>query len=257
MRSFRGRAGAVACAVALSMPLVTGCGSDTSVVSAADATPTVTPSATPTPSASASLSRERAERQALVRSAKIGWEEAAKKATAEVPQSELAELDLERAPRSSSPSGGTSGTASASATSAASASPGPRGPQWKATVALRDGTAHIVTIDAVTGKVLGERLEEDQDTGDKQELARLLTEATQTPQQAAEAATKKFPGTVTGLQLSEDDNAGSSSSSSSSSGNKPVAVWEAEVANTDDWTEADITVDAASGKVLEERIDRD
>ncbi|MER6914561.1 PepSY domain-containing protein [Streptomyces sp. NPDC000594] len=236
----RVRAGAVVCAVVASVPLVTGCGSDDSVVSAADATPTVTA----TPSAGASLSRERAQRQALVQSAKIDWSKAAETATGEVPQSELVELDLGRTPREASPSG-TDGTASPSP------APTPGSPQWTATVALRDGTAHIVTIDAVTGEVRQSRAEQGQDTDDKRELAGLLSRATRTPQQAVDAATKKFPGTVTGLQLSEDDGDDDTSTTG------PTVVWETEVADTDEWTEADIEVDAVTGNVLRERIDQD
>ncbi|MFI1018713.1 PepSY domain-containing protein [Streptomyces sp. NPDC020965] len=236
------RAAAVVCAVAVAVPVVTGCGSERadSVVSAAEATQ----DASATPSAAASLSSERAQRRTLVESAKIGWDKAATTATGEVPQSELVELDLGRGSSSTDPSHDTDATNDTN-TASPSASPGPGTPQWTATVALKDGTAHQVTIDAVTGKVLSSRLEQGQDTGDKQELAGLLAQATLTPQQAAATATEKHPGTVTGLQLDDGDDSGND------------VVWETEVANTGDWTEADIEIDAVSGKILRERIDQD
>ncbi|MEO3977665.1 PepSY domain-containing protein [Streptomyces sp. CAU 1734] len=233
-RSLRVRAAAVVCAVAAAVPAVAGCGAEKggSVVSAADAGREAGARAvSATPSAGASLSRERARREALVRSAEVGWEKAAGTATGEVAGSELVELDLGRADRDTGPS--------------PSPSPTPGAPLWTATVALKDGTAHLVTIDAVTGKVLASRPEPDQDTGDRRELAGLLDRAARTPRQAADAATEKFPGTVTGLQLDEND-----------AGNTSTVVWETEVADTGDWTEADITVDAVSGKVLRERVDR-
>ncbi|MER5766165.1 PepSY domain-containing protein [Streptomyces sp. NPDC001985] len=229
-RPGRARAAALFCALAVSVPLVAGCGGtgDDSVVSAAEDSP----SAGATPSAVASLSRERTQRRALVESTRVGWEKAASTATGEVPQSELVELDLGRVHHGSSPS--------------PQASPPPGTPRWTATVALKDGTAHVVDIDAVSGKVLRSGAERDQDADDKRELAGLLAQATRTPQQAVDAATRKHPGTVTGLQLGDSDESGDN-----------VVVWETEVADTGDWTEADVEIDAASGKVLRERIDQD
>ncbi|MEU3598524.1 PepSY domain-containing protein [Streptomyces sp. NPDC006798] len=246
-RPFRGRIGAVVCAVALALPVVTGCGSDDgdAVVSAAEATR----SPSGRPSGEASLSPERAQRQALVRSAKIGWSEAAKTAVGEVPESELVELDLGRTLR---------GTPSPGAVTASpSATPAPGSPQWTATVALRDGTAHRVTIDAVTGEVRRSEAEKDQDAGDKQELADLLSRATRTPRQAVDTAAEKYPGTVTGLQLDTEDSGDDNGDDGDATGGVPVVVWETEVANTRDWTEADVTVDAVTGKVVRERVDKD
>ncbi|GGZ50530.1 lipoprotein [Streptomyces inusitatus] len=235
-RPLRARTAAAVCAVVGSLLSVTACGNDSgSVTSAAEAgqeagAARATPS---TPAASASLSREREQRKELVASAQITWDKAADKAVAEVPQSKLVDLELERTPQRPSPS--------ETASPRPSRSPG--APRWSATVAQKDGTAHIVIIDAVTGQVIEERAEQGQDSGDKQQLAGLLAQATQTPAQAVKTATDKQPGTVTGVQLDDDD--------------KNVAVWQVEVANTDDWTESDFEIDAAKGDIVSQRVDRD
>ncbi|MFI2211531.1 PepSY domain-containing protein [Streptomyces sp. NPDC020141] len=235
-RPRRARTVAAICAVAGSLLSLAACGNDKdSVTSAADAAREAGAQPThSTPSAVPSLSQERQRRQALVGATKITWDKAADTAVGEEPQSELVELDLERAPSPPSPS-------EATGSPRPSASPG--SPQWAATVAQKDGTARIVIIDAVTGKVTESRLEQGQDAEEKQHLAGLLGRATQTPEQAVRTATDKQPGTVTGIQLDDDDN--------------DVAVWEVEVANTDDWTEADFTIDAAKGTVVREQVDRD
>ncbi len=110
-------------------------------------------------------------------------------------------------------------------------------------MATADGTVHRVEIDAVGGKVFRTGQDPDQDAGDKRELADRLKRAGQTPQQAVEKATGRSDGTVTGVELGEND------------ANR--LVWSVDVVTTRDWNKTTHDVDAASGEILREHVDRD
>ncbi len=117
------------------------------------------------------------------------------------------------------------------------------GPEWTAEVAAEDGTAHSVRIDAVSGRVTQSGAEADQDADDKRELTDRLAGAKQTWQQAARTATEKKRGTVSSVKL--DDNDGG------------TLIWSVDVVTTDDWNKTTFDIDAASGKIVREHVDRD
>ncbi|MFF4606209.1 PepSY domain-containing protein [Streptomyces sp. NPDC001339] len=116
------------------------------------------------------------------------------------------------------------------------------GPEWDAEVAAADGTAHDVRVDAVTGKVTRSRVKSDQDTDDKAKVADRLKKAKISPQQAATAGTDRKKGTVTAVELDSE---------------RGATVWSVDVVTTDDWYKTTFDVDAANGKVLRQKVDRD
>ncbi|MFC7815404.1 MULTISPECIES: PepSY domain-containing protein [unclassified Streptomyces] len=243
------RSMAVICALGSSVLLMTGCtNADTtrsSVAEAAQTTPatdTASPTGTstgttsPSPSPSESMTDDQAERKALVPMAEVTWDKAADTAVKEVPDSKLVDLELKR----------TSAEATASTGSPSPSTPNPApsqgAPEWEAKVATADGTVHRIDIDAVSGKVFRTQAE-DQDADDKQQLADLLKKATQTPEQAVKAATDKAKGTVTHVELDENDD--------------QKAVWSVDVVSTDNWNKTTLDVDATNGEILREHVDRD
>ncbi|MGW0564010.1 PepSY domain-containing protein [Streptomyces sp. NPDC003016] len=117
------------------------------------------------------------------------------------------------------------------------------GPEWTAEVTAEDGTAHSVRIDAVSGKVTRSGAEADQDADDRRELADRLAGAKQTWQQAARTATEKKSGTVSSVQLDGNDGG--------------TLIWSVDVVTTDDWDKTTFDIDAASGKIVREHVDRD
>ncbi|MFC9246266.1 PepSY domain-containing protein [Streptomyces sp. NPDC057136] len=269
-RRLRIAAGAL-CAVVASA-LVAGCGQDggdqtgAATSEAAKVIPkqTTSPYASPSgsPSGRAQLTEDQAERKKLIEATKVTFDKAATTAVGAVPGSKLAELDLEGldddtdrrtdASASTSPNGSASpgGTASPSGSPTGSASPSGSpspsgsgaGPQWVAEVVEKDGTAHTVRIDGVSGKVIETSEDADQDAADKSKMADWITKATQTPEQAAKVATDKTKGTVTsiGLDTNDDD----------------TLVWAVDVVAAD-WNKTEFEVDAASGKILREETDSD
>lgn len=261
-----------AAGVLLAAALLSGCGQDsgdtstgTATSEAARAVPerTTTPSNSASPSAS--MTKDQQDRKKLLDSTKITYDKALTTAEGAVSGGKVVDLDL-RGPgksdddtdrESASPSASASpsdnsaspsGSASASpkATEAspsdASASPAATGPEWVATVAAKDGTEHIVRIDAVSGKVVKSTEDSDQDSEDKSRTAEWITKAKQTPQQAAKAAMAKKKGTVTSLELDEND--------------KNVLVWSVDVVDKS-WNETTVDVDAATGSVTAEKTDTD
>ncbi|MEU0134557.1 PepSY domain-containing protein [Streptomyces sp. NPDC006296] len=266
-------AGGALCAVALSAALVTGCGQNSGDKTAAETSEaakvlpnqTASPSGSMSaaPSESARLTEDQTERKDLLSTVKITFDKAATTAVGEVSGGKLADLELEglddadEASGSPSPSGSTmespsagSGSASPSGTGSASpsgsGSPSPSGssthPKWMAEVAEADGTAHRVTIDAVSGQVLGSAPEADQSDADKKALADRLAQATQTPQQASKTATGKQAGWVTSMALEENDS--------------NVLVWKTDVVSKD-WNKTTFEVDAAKGTIVGEQADND
>lgn len=274
LRSRRLRATGAA-GVLLAAALLTGCGQDsgdtstgTATSEAARAVPerTTTPSnsASKSASATAAMTQDQKDRKKLLDSTKITYDKAVTTAEGAVSGGKVVDLDL-RGPgksdddtdresaspsASASPSGtaSPSGSASASPTSTgaspsdASASPAATGPEWVATVAATDGTEHTVRIDAVSGKVVKSTEDTDQDAEDKSRTADWVAKAKQTPQQAAKAATDKKKGTVTSLELDEND--------------QNVLVWSVDVVDKS-WNETTVDVDAATGSVTAEETDTD
>ncbi|MCZ9353600.1 PepSY domain-containing protein [Streptomyces mutabilis] len=249
------RSMAVICALGSSVLLVTGCtNADTTRSSVAEAaqttpatntaSPTDTSTASPTgtstgttsPSPSETMTDDRSERQALVPLAKVTWDKAADTAVKEVPEGKLVDLELKR----------TSAEATESTGSPSPSTPNPApsqgAPEWEAKVAASDGTVHRIDIDAVSGKVFRTQAE-DQDADDKQQIADLVKKATQTPEQAVKAATDKAKGTVTHVELDENDD--------------QKAIWSVDVVSTDNWNKTTLDVDATNGKILREHVDRD
>ncbi|WP_217139794.1 PepSY domain-containing protein [Streptomyces sp. AC627_RSS907] len=237
------RSMAVICALGGAVLLMTGCtNADTarsSVAEAAQTTPptdTSSPTDTTSPSPTSSLTEDQAERKALVPMAKVTWDKAADTAVKEVPEGKLVALELKR----------TSADATTSTGSPSPSTPNPApsqdAPEWEAKVAASDGTVHRVDIDAVSGKVFRTQAE-DQDSDDKQKVSDRLGKATQTPEQAVKAATDKTKGTVTGVELDENDD--------------QQLLWSVDVVSTDNWNKTTVDVDATNGKILREHVDRD
>lgn len=241
------RSMAVICALGSSVLLMTGCtNADTTRSSVAEAAQTTPPTTSPTntasatdtasPSPSESLTDDQAERQALVPKAKVTWDKAADTAVKEVPEGKLVDLELKP----------TSAEATASTGSPSPSMPNPApsqgAPEWEAKVAAPDGTVHRIDVDAVSGEVFRTQVE-DQDADDKQQVADRLKKATQTPEQAVKVATDKTKGTVTGVELDENDN--------------QQLLWGVDVVSTDNWNKTTVDVDAADGKILREHVDRD
>ncbi|MFI8943575.1 PepSY domain-containing protein [Streptomyces syringium] len=202
------------CGLALSLALVAGCG-DGDGDGGGSATSS-TPSAG-TATATGQLTEDQSERKALVPSAKVGYERAAAAASEKVPGSRLVSEELKRAAGA--------------------------GPQWHIEVAAPDGTAHVVRVDAVSGKVLESRAKADQDDGDKQELADRLSKAKVSPQDAAATALGRTKGTVTAVELDDTD--------------VGAVIWSVDVVTTGDWNKTTFDVDATHRKILREHVDRD
>ncbi|GHB20844.1 Peptidase propeptide and YPEB domain protein [Streptomyces sp. ADI97-07] len=251
------------CAV-LASALVTGCGQDSgdktaaATSEAAKVIPKQTTTPSGSPSSTAQLTEAQTRRKDFLSTVKVTFDKAATTAVGEVSGGKLTEIDLEglddedNASPSASPSQSAGGDGSASPSpygtpspsGSASGSPSPSGsstgPKWIAEVVEKDGTAHTVTIDAVSGDVIDSVPDEDQTDADKQQLADWLTKATQTPQQAAKVATDKKKGTVTSVDLDENDT--------------QTLVWEVDVV-TEDWNRTAFEVNAENGKITAEETD--
>ncbi|MEU9090650.1 PepSY domain-containing protein [Streptomyces sp. NPDC048428] len=252
----------------------TSTGTATSEAARAVPERTTTPSysASKSASPSAALTKDQKDRKTLLGSTKITFDKAVTTAEGAVSGGKVVELDL-RGPgesdddtdresasptASASPSGNSasptgsaspsptgtaaSPTGTAASPSGASASPAATGPEWVATVAAKDGTEHTVRIDAVTGKVIKSTEDSEQDAEEKSRTADWIAKAKQTPQQAAKAATDKKKGTVTSLDLDEND--------------KNVLVWSVDVVDKN-WNETTVDIDAATGSVTGEETDTD
>ncbi|MGW7196318.1 PepSY domain-containing protein [Streptomyces chryseus] len=229
---------AALCAVAAGA-LVGGCGrgGDTGTSHAAPGQPDVRQTTSPSPSGTGRLTEDQSARKALVPTAKVTADKAAATAVGEVPGSTLLSIELKRRPSGSSAS--PSPTGSPSPTS----SPRTGQPVWVAEVSEKDGTEHNVRIDAESGDVIRSRTDRGQDAEDKAERASWLTKIKQTPEQVAKAATDRKKGTITSMELDDAD-----------SGD---VIWSVEVVSTDDWNKTTLDIDATTGEVLSEDVDRD
>ncbi|MCQ4198471.1 PepSY domain-containing protein [Streptomyces sp. NPDC058783] len=242
---------AVAGALGASALLLTACtNADTTRSSVAEAAQTESPSptatdtqsASPTGSPTASMNEDKTERKDLVSKAKVTWDKAADTAVKEVPEGKLVDLELKRtdADATASPSGSPTGSASPSMPNPA---PSEGAPEWEAKVAQSDGTLHRIDIDAVSGKVFRTMVDPDQDPDDKTQITEWLDKAKQTPQQAVKAATAKAKGTVTRVELGDNDD--------------QQVVWDVDVVDKKSWDKTSVVVDAANGKVLSQKVDKD
>ncbi len=242
---------AVTGALGASVLLLTACtNADTNRSSVAEAAQTESPSASatdtasasPSGSPSASMNEDRTERKDLVSATKVTWDKAADTAVKEVPEGKLVDLELKRteADATASPSGSPSGSASPSMPNPA---PSDGAPEWEAKVAQSDGTLHRIDIDAVNGKVFRTMVDPDQDSDDKTQVTQWLDKAKQTPQQAVKAATAKAKGTVTHVELGDNDD--------------QQVVWSVDVVDKGNWNKTTVDVDAANGKVLGQEVDKD
>ncbi|MFB6679017.1 PepSY domain-containing protein [Streptomyces sp. NPDC056390] len=223
------------CAVVASAALMTGCGGDsgkTTTAATAEAAKVIpNPPATPSgsPSGSAQLTQDQAARKKLLGVTKVTFDKAAATAVGEVSGSKLAELDLKGLDdndESETPSPSGSSTV----------------PEWVAEVVEKDGTTHTVRIDAISGKVIQPVAETGQDSDDKREMADRIARVTQTPQEAAKVATDKQKGTVTSINLDDNDN--------------ETLVWSIDVV-TKDWNKTDFEIDAMEGSITREEVDHD
>ncbi|MFE6963354.1 PepSY domain-containing protein [Streptomyces sp. NPDC057696] len=223
------------CAVVASAALMTGCGGDsgkTTTAATAEAAKVIpNPPATPSgsPSGSAQLTQDQAARKKLLGVTKVTFDKAAATAVGEVSGSKLAELDLKGLDdndESETPSPSGSSTV----------------PEWVAEVVEKDGTTHTVRIDAISGKVIQPVAETGQDSGDKREMADRIARVTQTPQEAAKVATDKQKGTVTSINLDDNDN--------------ETLVWSIDVV-TKEWNKTDFEIDAVKGSITREEVDQD
>ncbi|MFE7121142.1 PepSY domain-containing protein [Streptomyces sp. NPDC057654] len=228
VRTRWGRAAGVLCGVVVSAALVSGCGDDgggggSSATSGATASAGSSGSAASSAPASgaatetAGLTEDQAERKALLPTAKVDYERAARIAAGAVPNGKVSEIELKRI------TGG--------------------GSQWRSKVAERDGTAHEVNVDAGSGKVTRSRTEPGQDSEDKRELADRLGKAKVSAQQAVRTSAERKPGTTTAVEIDDRDDG--------------TTIWSVDQVNTDTWNKTTFDVDAAGGKVLREHVDRD
>ncbi|MER7202306.1 peptidase M4 [Streptomyces sp. CB01635] len=237
------------CAVVASAALMTGCGRDsgkTTAAATAEAAKVIpNQAATPSdsPSGSAQLTQDQTARKNLLGVTKVTFDKAAATAVGEVSGSKLAELDLKGLDdnhndndtdesESPSPSGTPSPSPSGSSTV----------PEWVAEVVEKDGATHTVRIDAISGKVIQSVAETGQDSGDKREMADRIARATQSPQEAAKVATDKQKGTVTSINLDDDDH--------------KTVIWSVDVV-TKDWNKTDFEIDAVKGTITREEVDHD
>lgn len=236
-------------ALGTSVLLLTACtNADTTRSSVAEAAQTESPSSTatgtksPSPTGSPSMNEDQSERKQLVSATKVTWDKAADTAVKEVPEGKLVDLELKRtkSDATASPTGSPSGSPDMSTPNPA---PSEGAPEWEAKVAQTDGTLHRIDIDAVSGKVFRTMVDPDQDADDKTQVSGWLDKAKQTPAQAVKAATAKAKGTVTHVELGDNDD--------------QQVVWNVDVVDKGNWNKASIEVDAANGKVLSQDVDTD
>ncbi|MEV0603735.1 PepSY domain-containing protein [Streptomyces sp. NPDC050315] len=219
-RAARLRAAGLLCAVAVAGALVTGCGDDNGGGGGGDASPKASDggkSAAASPTASGKLTEDQTERKALIPKAKITYDKALSAATGAVSGSKPVSAELKRG------SGGK--------------------PVWETEVATTDGTKSMVTVDAVSGKAAKPRTDSDEDTDDKKKLADWLTKAKVTAQQAAQVATDKKKGTVSSVELDDND--------------QGKEIWSVDVVTKNDWNKTTYDIDAANKKVLRTHVDMD
>ncbi|MFC6067222.1 PepSY domain-containing protein [Streptomyces ochraceiscleroticus] len=218
-RTARLRAAGLVCAVAVAGALVTGCGDDKGG-GGSSSSPSESgggKSAAASPSGSGKLTEDQTQRKALIPKAKITYDKALSAATGAVSGSKPVKAELKR---------GTGGK-----------------PVWETEVATTDGTKSMVTVDAVSGKAAKPRADSDEDSDDKAKLAGWLKKAKVTAQEAAQVATGKKKGTVSSIELDDND--------------QGKEIWSVDVVTESDWNKTTYDIDAADKKVLRTHVDTD
>ncbi|MER7396916.1 PepSY domain-containing protein [Streptomyces sp. NPDC000151] len=115
---------------------------------------------------------------------------------------------------------------------------------WEVDVLGKDHKNHDVTIDAGNGKVLNKHTDRDDDAAQDAAETQVQVKADKIGHDKATAkALKAVPGTVVSYGLDDNDRNGST-------------VWEVDVLGKDHKSH-DVTIDAASGKVLNQHVDQD
>ncbi|WP_407555280.1 PepSY domain-containing protein [Streptomyces sp. Pv4-95] len=115
---------------------------------------------------------------------------------------------------------------------------------WEVGVLGKDHKNHEVIVDAGNGKVLSQHADRDDDAAQGAAEAQALVKGAKVGHgKATAAALKAVPGTVVSYGLDDNDRNGST-------------VWEVDVLGKDHKSH-DVTIDAASGKVLNQHIDQD
>lgn len=115
---------------------------------------------------------------------------------------------------------------------------------WEVDVLGKDHKNHEVTVDAGNGKVLSQHADRDDDAASDAAEMQALVKGDKTGRAKATAtALKAVPGTVVSYSLDDNDRSGST-------------VWEVDVLGKDHKSH-DVTIDAATGKVLSQHIDQD
>ncbi|MEU7485057.1 PepSY domain-containing protein [Streptomyces sp. NPDC042319] len=115
---------------------------------------------------------------------------------------------------------------------------------WEVDVLGKDHKNHDVIIDAGSGKVLNQHTDRDDDAAQDAAEAQAQVKADKIGHtKATDKALKAVPGTVTSYGLDDNDRNGST-------------VWEVDVLGKDHKSH-DVTIDAASGKVLNQHVDQD
>ncbi|MFD3514737.1 PepSY domain-containing protein [Streptomyces sp. NPDC058657] len=213
----RARTGLALCGLgAAAALLLTGCGDDEPKAQPAPVTSDAQASASPS---AAGLTEDQAERQRLVPAAKVDHRKAGTAAEAQVSGSTLVSAELKRTRDG--------------------------GPEWETEVAAADGAVKKVTVNAVGGAAAQPRADSDQDAEDRRKLASRLAGAKVTWEKAATTANGRKQGTVTAVELDDDDKAGG----------KPV--WKVDVVTPGNWDKTTYEIDAADGTVVREHVDRD
>ncbi|MER7395069.1 PepSY domain-containing protein [Streptomyces sp. NPDC000151] len=223
-RAARLRAAGLVCAVAVAGALVAGCGDDKGGGGGGSSSSSSSPSASgggksasASPSGSGKLTEDQTQRKALIPKAKITYDKALTAATGAVSGSKPVSAELKR---------GMGGK-----------------PVWETEVATTDGTKSMVTVDAVSGKAAKPRTDSGEDTDDKKKLAGWLKKATVTAQQAAQVATGKKKGTVSSIELDDND--------------QGKEIWSVDVVTKNDWNKTTYDIDASNKKVLRTHVDTD
>ncbi|GAA0555675.1 PepSY domain-containing protein [Actinomadura livida] len=110
---------------------------------------------------------------------------------------------------------------------------------WEVEVLAGNGEWRDLTVDAGSGKVLSDRADDDDD--DDRDEAAALRKAKVSVSEAARAALRSAPGTVTSVEFDEDDGR---------------AVWEIEITGQDG-NERELEVNAGNSKVVFDHDDDD
>ncbi|GAA2101348.1 hypothetical protein GCM10009801_74530 [Streptomyces albiaxialis] len=205
----------VTCVLAVAWGVLTGCGDDGEGGDGGDASPSASEGSG---SPGGRLTDDQRERKRMISASKVSYRKALAAATHAVRGTEPVKAELDSASDS-----------------------GDR-PRWETEVATARGVASTVLVDAVSGKAQKPR-DAERESDDRDKLADRLREAKVTPEQAARTALDKKGGSVSAVEL-DDNDAGK-------------VIWSVDVVTPKDWTKTTFDIDAATRKVLREHTDRD